>query len=206
MAPGPDHDHASARHAAWLRACVTTEVPVPTEIQLVPDYRIARGQREEIRGLLAASFPGESFTATRTYLKQIPAQRILAWTDGRMTGHVGIEYRMVGFETGAARAFGIADLCVHPESRSAGLASAMLREIDAVSLSHGIEYAVLFADDRRLYERNGYRARSNVLRWVKMHEHRTIGIACEPVPELMVKELGNRAWPDGTVDLLGHLF
>jgi ribosomal protein S18 acetylase RimI-like enzyme len=180
---------------------------VPSESRLLPDYEIQESLREDMRRLLAICFPEESFTDSRTYLKQLPPQRLLVWIDGRMAGHAGIEYRVVGFDAAAsARILGITDLCVHPEARSSGLASAMLREIESVATINRIEYLVLFADDRRLYERNGFRSKSNVLRWTRIHEHQTIGIACESVPELMVKELGNGSWPDGTVDLLGHLF
>ena len=42
---------------------------------------------------------------------------------------------------------------------------------------------------------------------LKIDEHRTLGVAtAEDTGALMVKQIGSRPWPDGVVDLLGHLF
>jgi hypothetical protein len=42
---------------------------------------------------------------------------------------------------------------------------------------------------------------------VKIHDHVTVGLARREVPgAMMVKALDGQAWPDGDVDLLGHLF
>jgi hypothetical protein len=43
--------------------------------------------------------------------------------------------------------------------------------------------------------------------WVKIHDHATLGIARRADPgAMMVKATGEQAWPEGDVDLLGHLF
>jgi hypothetical protein len=42
---------------------------------------------------------------------------------------------------------------------------------------------------------------------VKIHDHTTLGLAtAQDTKALMVKATGQQAWPDGDVDLLGHLF
>ena len=79
-----------------------------------------------------------------------------------------------------------------------------LRAALHLALEHQIEFLLLFAADSRLYERNGYQREPNTLRWVKIHEHKIIGIGEEPLEELMVKRVTGRSWPEGTVDLLGH--
>ena len=65
---------------------------------------------------------------------------------------------------------------------------------------------MLFADDARLYTRNGYHRADNHLSWLKIHEHANFGIGEDVLEELMVKQLGERAWPTGRVDLLGYQF
>ena len=65
---------------------------------------------------------------------------------------------------------------------------------------------MLFAQDPRVYGRNGFRRATNPFRWVKIHEHQIIGIGEEPLEEAMVKEVGSRPWPNGLIDLLGYQF
>ncbi len=48
---------------------------------------------------------------------------------------------------------------------------------------------------------------ANPCSWVKIHEHATLGLArAQDTNALMVKATGQRAWPEGELDLLGHLF
>ena len=66
---------------------------------------------------------------------------------------------------------------------------------------------ILFAHDERLYLRNGLRKPlNNTLRWSMIHEHNTLGIDQQSLEELMIKELGERKWPEGLADLLGYQF
>jgi hypothetical protein len=42
---------------------------------------------------------------------------------------------------------------------------------------------------------------------VKIDDHVTLGLAQQVDPGvMMVKAVGHRTWPEGEVDLLGHLF
>jgi hypothetical protein len=82
----------------------------------------------------------------------------------------------------------------------------MLNQLEQLGREHHIEFLVLFAQDPRLYERHGYRRADNLLRWLKIHEHRNLGIGEDVLEELMFKGIGERAWPDGPVDLLGYQF
>ena len=68
-------------------------------------------------------------------------------------------------------------------------------------------FVVLFADDDRLYTRNGWARVSNRCSWVRIDKHATLGIARQADPgAMMVKAIGEQAWPEDDVDLLGHLF
>ena len=67
-------------------------------------------------------------------------------------------------------------------------------------------FIILFADDDRLYARNGWAGVSNRCSWVKIDEHATLGLATGGMPDGMkVKAVGERAWPEGDVDLPGRL-
>ena len=171
---------------------------------LIEEFRITPARMEAIRALLAEAFVESAHTATRTYSKQIPPRRLLAMEGDKLIGHVALEHRVIGTTDGPARIFGVIDVAVAATARGRGTASAMLQHIEQLAASHNIDFLILFATDCRLYEKHGYRHADNTLRWMMIDEHRTIGIDEQPLAELMVKEVGKRAWPDGLVDLLGY--
>ena len=176
------------------------------KLRQIDEYRLDRSMRDEIRVLLHACFPDARFTRTRTYLKQLPPRRLLASEQGRLVGHLGLEHRVVGTESGPLEILGIIDLCISESHRGRGAASEMLGWVEALARETSVPFLMLFAQDRRLYTRNGFIHASNPLRWVKIHEHEVIGVGEEPLAELMVKAVGEHAWPKGLVDLLGYQF
>jgi GNAT superfamily N-acetyltransferase len=176
------------------------------QICLVDEFRIERGQAAEIRQLLAASFPDWEFTRHRNYFKQLPPRRMLAMEGTRLVGQLGLEHRVVSTTTGPASIFGIIDLCVDPSTRRQGFARRLLQEVEKLGRRTGIEFLVLFAEDPRIYHQQGFIRAANPLRWMRIHEHETLGIAEQPLDELMVKPLTERTWPGGLVDLLGYQF
>ena len=175
-------------------------------LELVDEFALGAVRTEAVRALLHEAFPDVGFTQRRTYLKQIPPRRLLAWEAERLVGHLGLEHRVIGTEDGPALLFGVLDVCVAAAARGSGVASAMLEHVEALGREHGLDFLMLFATDRRLYERSGYRHEPNVLRWSMIDEHRTLGIDEQPLDELMIKSIGVRAWPAGPIDLLGHQF
>jgi hypothetical protein len=65
----------------------------------------------------------------------------------------------------------------------------------------GRTLVILFADDDRLYIRGGWARAANPWSWVKIHDHTTLRLAtAEDTGSLMVKRIGQQAWPIGEVD------
>jgi GNAT superfamily N-acetyltransferase len=149
-----------------------------------------------------AGYPG------RSYFKLPPHFRYLAMTgSGGVAAQIGVEYRIIRVGDVVLRTFGIVDLCVTAGQRRRGLAGSLLAEVTGLARSCGMAFIVLFADDLRLYARNGWTPVTNHCSWVRINEHVTLGLARREVPgAMMVKALGGQAWPDGDVDLLGNLF
>lgn len=160
----------------------------------------------DIRALLQTCFPGEECFRSRRYYKQLPHRRLLVRDEGLLVGHVAVDHRMIALGGAPAPIAGVIDLCVHPSWRGQGLGARLLGQVEAFGRESGAEFVVLFAVDDGLYRRSGYRRSGNVVRWLKIHEHRSLGMGEEVIDELMVKELGARAWPKGVVDLLGYQF
>ncbi|WP_053693134.1 GNAT family N-acetyltransferase [Streptomyces sp. WM6372] len=172
-------------------------------IEVRAEHQIDSQVHERIHALLEESFAGYP---ERSYFKQLPQFRYLAWGDGRLLGHMGIEHRMITNGGTPLRIFGIIDLCVTASARSQGCASRLLSEVESAARSSGADAIVLFADDPRIYLANGYECVQNDGRWLMLHEHETFGIAEKPLDALMVKMLSGKRWESGVVDMLGYLF
>jgi GNAT superfamily N-acetyltransferase len=158
----------------------------------------------QLQALLRDSFPGYP---GRSYFKLPPHFRYLVVTGDAVAAQMGVEFRVIRVGPQVVRAFGIADLCVRKSERSRGLAARLLAEVTRLARTCQVDFVVLFADDDRLYLRNGWVRAANTCSWVKIHDHATMGLAtAQDTRALMVKATGERAWPGGDVDLLGHLF
>ena len=175
-------------------------------IKIVEEYVLTACEHIAIQSLLAESFPEEPSLSERIYYKQLPQRRVLIELDGSIIGQCGIEHRVIGTSTGPSSIWGVIDLCVSEKHRHQGSASELLQWTENLAARHGIEFILLFASDSRLYDSLGYKTQSNTLRWMMIDEHETLGIAEEPVKELMVKKVGARSWPQGHIDMLGYLF
>jgi GNAT superfamily N-acetyltransferase len=159
---------------------------------------------DQLKLLLKSSFPGYP---DRSYFKLPPHFRFLGVMDGVIVAHMGVEFRVVRAGENIFRTFGIVDLCVQATARSRHLATRLLAEATAYARACAIDFVLLFADDDRLYVKNGWSRADNPCTWVKINEHVTLGTAHRQVPgAFMVKTIQGRDWPEGEVDLLGHIF
>ena len=173
-------------------------------ISRVAEAEIPADLMDQAQALLQACFPGYP---SRAYFKLPPHFRYLAVAGGELVGQVGVELRVIRVGGNVLRTFGIVDLCVRGSERSRGLAGRLLAEVTQLACSCGMDFVILFADDDRVYTRNGWARAANPCSWLKIHEHTTLGLAtAEDTGALMVKKTGQHAWPEGEVDLLGHLF
>ena len=173
-------------------------------VRQVAEAEIGQDVSQQLQALLQASFPGYP---SRSYYKLPPHFRYLAETGDAVVAQVGVELRMIRVGGHVFRTFGVADLCVTERERSHGLASRLLTEVTELARACAVDFVILFADDDRLYLRNGWARAANTCSWLKIHEHRTVGLATAvPTGALLVKAIGSRDWPAGDVDLLGYLF
>jgi GNAT superfamily N-acetyltransferase len=158
----------------------------------------------QVQALLQESFSG---FPGRSYYKLPPHFRYLVPADGELAAQMGVELRMVRAGDTVLKTFGVSDLCVSRRARSRGLGSRLLAAVTEYARACEVDFIVLFADDGRLYTRNGWARAGNACSWLKIHEHTMLGLAAmQDTGALMVKQTGRQAWPDGELDLLGHLF
>jgi hypothetical protein len=156
----------------------------------VAEAEIGGDLRTQVQALLQASFDEYP---SRTYFKLPPHFRYLARADGRLAAQMGVELRVIRVGADVVR--------------SRGLAGRLLAELTEYARSCEMDFIILFADDSRLYDRNGWARAANPCSWLKVNGHRTLGLAiAQDTDALMVKAIGEQVWPEGDVDLLGHLF
>jgi len=170
----------------------------------VPEAEIGEPLRQQAQALLQSSFPGYP---SRSYFKLPPHFRYLAMKSGVLVAQMGVEHRVIRVGSNIMRIFGVVDLCVSKSERSGGLAGRMLAEVTELARTCGMDFIILFADDDRIYTRDGWARAGNLCSWLRIDEHTTLGLASrEDTGALMVKATGQQAGPEGDVDLLGHLF
>jgi GNAT superfamily N-acetyltransferase len=170
----------------------------------IAEAEISAALRQQVQALLQGSF---AEYPSRSYFKLPPHFRYLALTDGELAAQMGVELRVIRVGSHVVRTFGVVDLCVSTSERSRGLAGQLLAEMTEYARSCEMDFIILFADDSRVYDRNGWVRAPNPCSWVKIHDHHTLGLArAEDAGALMVKAIGEQAWPEGEVDLLGHVF
>lgn len=158
----------------------------------------------QLAALLDAAFP-DTF-AGRTFYKQQPHCRILAFDGDTLVGQVGLDFRAITVDRQLFDIVGIIDLCVLPEHRGKGIASALLSAVEATAVTR--DFAILFADEPALYARNGYvKVEPAKTRWFAIEDLRSHSVVERDMSGiLMAKPLGTRQWPSGDIDLLGYLF
>jgi GNAT superfamily N-acetyltransferase len=174
-------------------------------IENILEYEISSDVNKLIIELLVDSFP--SSPLDRSYYKILPQFRYLVWVEDNLIGHMAIEHRVINNSGTPARIFGIIEMCVASAYRSQKIATTLLQQIEELAIKSNVDFLMTFADDHRLYTRNGYQRVTNICRWMKVHEHQTTGIDERTMSDcMMVKLIGSQSWQEGTVDLLGYLF
>lgn len=158
--------------------------------------------------LLTNCFP-QIYPEDRIYFKQLPHFRFLAFNEeNQLVGQVGLDYRVMNLDGEPVKVLGVIDLCVSPNSRSEGIGSSLLSEVDQFSQGRDVDFILLFADDKTLYKKKGYTSVENKCTWLKVdnESHISKGVGHESLKELMVKNVGKKQWGQGNLDLLGYLY
>lgn len=178
----------------------------PVKILRLEESQIDPGLQALIGQLLGRSFPG--YPEGRTYFMQLPSFRLLSvLEDGTIAGHLAVEHRMISVGGIPFRIFGIADLCVDPAFQTQKTGTGLLQALDSESRDAWVDFIVLVASRRDIYEENGFESVNNPCRYVSIRDHQTNGVVQESLGgDLMVKTLGSKKWRDGLVDFMGTIF
>ena len=175
------------------------------EINRITEFEISKDTHRQITYLRNACFPENS--KPRSYYKQLPHFRYLAFAEDTLVAHMGVDHRAIRVGDSIFTIFGVIDLCVKQSHRRQGIASELLSLLTDLAREKSVDFLFTVVNNERLYLNNGFTAISNYCSWLRIDEHTNYGVAVEKIAnELMVKQIGEKLWVDEPIDLLGYMF
>lgn len=179
----------------------TTElmtIEVVTEVDLEPaDF-------QEVADLLTLSF-GEGAVES-LMSRPLPTFRLLCKNKEGLIGHLAAEHRRVRTGRVYQTVLGVSDICIHPDWQGQGLGAKLINTLQAFGRKRGISFLLSFADNPAFYEACGFEKKRLSCRWVFIHQGVTMGVLDRTLDGVMIKAVGAEVWPEGELDLLGHIF
>lgn len=170
------------------------------------EFDIIEETHQQITELRNSCFPTEN-NKPRSYYKQLPHFRYLAFVEDILVAHLGVDYRVIRVGDSVYSIFGVIDLCVKSSHRQQGIASQLLSSLTELAREKKIDFLFVVVKDNRLYLKNSFYNINNYCSWLRIHEHKNYGVAIEKIEnEFMIKQTGDRTWIDEPIDLLGYMF
>lgn len=170
------------------------------------EMTVSESMDTELIELLRHAFP--SIYPNRRYFKQLPHFRLIAYEDEQIIGQVGLDFRVMNMNGKPIHVLGIIDLCVREEVRGRGVGRTLMEKVIDLGETYLVDFLLLFADRPDLYERVGFHKVSNTCTWLQIDDENqtTRGIGEATFEELMIRQVGDKWWAGGTLDLLGYLY
>ncbi|TVR89876.1 MAG: N-acetyltransferase [Saprospirales bacterium] len=175
------------------------------QIREIKEYKLDPEMAAKIAYLLQGSFSG--YPRGKHFLHQLPSFRLLAESKDTLEGHVAIHHRIISCGEMIYNIFGISDLCVTEKSRKTGIATDLMTKLEQMAVEAQIDFLVLVTNVHEFYAKNGFERAENVCRWVMVQNNKSLGLVRRRVEDgLMYKKLSDLDWPNGELDLMGHIF
>ena len=175
-------------------------------IVTLTEHEISGDLQSQLAALLEECFP--NWFAGRTYVKQLPHLRILAMDAGIVVGQVSIDGRIINVGGKVLSIFGVLDVAVSSDRQGNGIASTLLAEVERLARTGNREFLVVMADRQNVYLKNGYsRVQPARTKLLAIEDRQSVAVIEKDLSScFMIKPLTERAWPQGTIDLLGYVF
>lgn len=179
------------------------------ELKFINEFQIDETTSKKINILLKKFFPDAEYE-NRDYFKQLPHYRILAKEGEHIIGQLGIDFRTMNLNGEAVRVFGVVDLCVDPEFQRRGIGRKLMIEFETLAKKHAdkIDFLFLVTDHSGYYEKLGFKKTIITTNWLKIDEHKNYGLGNEKINDafFLIKNISNKPWEDGDLDLLGYMY
>lgn len=180
---------------------------VPSTTVLVAENDLATADRDKIRTLLTAAFPGYArLWTTRDFWGGPPDFRLLSRDlTGRLIGHLALARRLIKIDTQSVLIGGIGSVAIFPEMQGQGVGQELLTTLKSIlERDVPVDFGFLQCRDAvtGFYERSGFtRINQKVRSFDPDHRIWQVDDAAAMIfPALKPVE----AWPSqGIVDLMG---
>lgn len=173
-------------------------------IERLEEFKLTSTVRAKIAALLREGFG--VYPEGRTFYKQLPGFRYLAWDEDDLLGHLAAEFRIINVGGTVFPILGVSDLCVTPSRQQERIATQMLQELESLAKEIDVEFILLTGSEPNVYKGMGFTRLERPCCWLFTNNLKTLGVIRRTVNNIMIKCLGDRSWPEGEIDFLGHIF
>lgn len=174
-------------------------------LELIPELFVSESLEEDITKLLKQAFYDFPYP-DRSYYKQRPNYRLVYKKENQLIAYMGLDLRSMTIDEEVYQVLGIIDLCVHENFRGQGIASHMLDYVTDNAKSHHVDIILLFADNKNLYEQNGFKSYPCKCQLLMLDEHKTYGVKTDFYEELMIKPINKEIKTCEVIDMMGYLY
>lgn len=173
------------------------------QIDQIAELDLTTDNEAQIADLLTRAF-GPEFDG-RSYHHQRHHLRLVIRTP-QIIGHMALIFRDIRIGDTLSPVIGLAEVATDPDHRGKGIAGALLQSAIATARSSLATHMILFGG-AKLYAAAGFRPVHNRMRYLVIHNARTLRTQTAKADSLMVLPLRDQPWDDSAViDMLGHLF
>ncbi|MEO1626543.1 MAG: GNAT family N-acetyltransferase [Bacteroidota bacterium] len=175
------------------------------EIHRIEEHAISAENHQGIEQLFVHCFA--DYPPHQSFFKQLPSFRYLAFEGDELIGHLAVDHRMMNISGQVSPIFGIVDFCVHPDFQSRRIGSHLLEQLEVLARKSRIDFIVLMAKERGIYEQHDFQLVDGYCRWLIIQNFQTLGVGQRRLDDcLMYKALGEATWGEGPIDFLGWIF
>lgn len=174
------------------------------KVEYVPDRDVDAEMDRALRKLLTTCFTKKQdvvFRHRRYFVDPYPHRWVIRDPGGRLVAHTGVHEKCVVAADRVYRVGGIGEVCVHPDCRGRGYVKLMMNTIHEFLTEREFDFSILFGD-QDVYGSSGYRPVSNLYVAEKPNAKPNERKAVTG----LIRELGDRPWPETDVILLGKKF
>lgn len=173
-------------------------------MKIYPEIKLSKNQHNDIEQLRNKAFPDHQ--VDRSYYKQLPHMRALNYHKDQLVGYMGLDYRVISVGTETHKVLGVIDFCIDEAHRGLGIGSAMLSQLSEYACEKDVDFIILISELHDFYCKNNFERIDSLQSWLRIHEHKSYGVAVEQIGELYIKKISGKSWGVGDMDWLGYMY
>ncbi len=192
------------RSAPYIESKIWRGKSQEVKIEYIHESSLGAFQKQAILQLLNASF-GDGLSEVFG-LRPLPDARILIRSEGHLIGHLAVEFRRVRVGSQIVSVCGASEICVHPDAQRKGIGRVLIRQLEDIAKEKAFQFILAFSDNPAFYKACEFESRRIRCRWLMIQQGVSMGVLSRTLSGVMVKAIENADWPEGELDLLGHIF